>query len=76
MLMMHRRQVESIRCRESVEYSPSSAMQQRELALYVYHNLDKPLTSYLLDKDISPVFKGAPVLRGKACSACEKCAVA
>ena len=32
---------------------------QRELAMYVYHNLDRPLTTYFLDKDISPVFKGA-----------------
>lgn len=37
---------------------------QRELAMYVYHNLDRPLTSYFLDKDIHPVFKGA---HGSAC---------
>lgn len=37
---------------------------QRELAMYVYHNLDRPLTSYFLDKDIHPVFKGA---HGTAC---------
>jgi len=30
----------------------------------VYHNLDRPLTSYFLDKDIHPVFKGA---HGSAC---------
>jgi hypothetical protein len=31
---------------------------QRELALYTYHNLDRKFSTYFMDKDISPVFKG------------------
>lgn len=32
---------------------------QRELAQYLHARLDSPLDKYFLDKDISPVFKGA-----------------
>lgn len=32
---------------------------QRELAQYLHARLDWPLNKYFLDKDISPVFKGA-----------------
>ncbi len=37
----------------------SLAFYQRELAQYVHARLDWNLTTYFLDKDISPVFKGA-----------------
>lgn len=32
---------------------------QRELALYTYHHLDRKFSTYFMDKDINPVFKGA-----------------
>lgn len=38
----------------------SLAFYQRELAQYVHKRLDWRLNTYFLDKDISPVFKGAP----------------
>lgn len=44
--------------RDAIHARICATLLQRELALYTYHNLDRPFTTYFLDKDISPVFKG------------------